>query len=107
MDEMAEAYRSASDDSDKYNIIEGMTAASGKKNHKFIMSMVQGSEIKQQDIPYAFLGLIRNRDARKFVLSNFETIVKMIEEAFGESGILSRVVSVCIPYLGIENEKKS
>ena len=106
IDEMTETYRNASDDSDKYNIIEGMTRAPGKKNHKIVMSMVEDSEIKQQDVPYAFLGLIRNRDAKKFVFSNFETIVQMIETAFGESGILSRVVSVCIPYLGIENEKK-
>ncbi len=106
IEDLSQVYKTASDDSDKYNIMEAMTLTRGKKNHKAILSMVKNSEIKQQDVPYAFVGLIRNKDSRKFVISNFGDIVHMVELAFGESGILSRLVSMAIPYLGLENEKK-
>ncbi len=106
IDDMVEAYLIATDDTDKYNIMNGMTRASGKKNFKKILKMIEEAIVKPQDVPFAIFSLMKNEDARKFMISIFEDLIETVKNSIGETGILSTEVSVAIPYLGLENERK-
>ena len=95
----------SNDDSDSVKIIAGMCMVKGLKNYEEIFRMIRDLEIKKQDSFSAYSYLVRNPDARKYVLDNFEESVATLQKYFSGSNYPSAFVTLAIGRLGLENKE--
>ncbi|WP_252901391.1 ERAP1-like C-terminal domain-containing protein [Vulcanisaeta sp. JCM 14467] len=100
---LRDLYRSLGTDEDRVRVLSAMLSIPSRDEYQKALDFLVSGEVKRQDLQYFTVGS-RNPYVRdlnlKWLMSNYRRFI----EAYGDPGVLSRLLTYSIPLIGIGQE---
>ena len=100
---LRDLYRSLGTDEDRVRVLSAMLSIPSRDEYQKTLDFLVSGEVKRQDLQYFTVGS-RNPYVRdlnlKWLMSNYRLFI----EAYGDPGVLSRLLTYSIPLIGIGQE---
>ncbi|WP_243670050.1 ERAP1-like C-terminal domain-containing protein [Vulcanisaeta sp. JCM 16161] len=100
---LRELYRSLTTDEDRNKVLAAMLSITNRDEYQRSLDFLISGEVKRQDLQFFTVGS-RNPYVRDLNLRWFMNNYKRFIEAYGDPGVLSRVITYSIPLIGIGQE---
>jgi hypothetical protein len=100
-------YKKLKSDSDRVNILKGMTRLTGEQSFKNVMKLIQDGTVKKQDMMTYFLTFgswVPNAD---IALTGAEQILQTIRKNSTDSGRISLFIRNALPIMAVHNEQEA
>ncbi|WP_243678152.1 M1 family aminopeptidase [Vulcanisaeta distributa] len=102
---LRELYRSLVTDEDKSKVLAAMLSITNRDEYQRSLDFLISGEVKRQDLQFFTVGS-RNPYVRDLNLGWFMNNYKRFIDAYGDPGVLSRVITYSIPLIGIGQEDR-
>ncbi len=94
-------YKSRSSDEEKTRFLGGLTSFRDSSLTSRALNLASAGEVKKQHVQNLLGGVTRNPEARNATWNWFSTNLEWIRKLYEGTGVLSRYLTVGIPYFGI------